>query len=151
MERKNIFVQLSTLGPVGYMPAPGTAATLATLPVIYLLSLFDLSFAAYGIITVIATIFSLKIIGKALEHFKMRDPSEIVLDEFVGCLVVFCAIPISLSTLAVGFVAFRFFDILKPLGIRTSEFLYGSLGVVVDDLLAGLMAHFVVRLFLYYW
>ena len=151
MERKNIFVQLSTLGPVGYMPAPGTVATLVTLPIIYLISLFDLSFVAYGIITVIATIFSLKIIGKALEQFKMRDPSEIVLDEFVGCLVVFCAIPISLPTLAVGFVAFRFFDILKPLGIRTSEFLYGSLGVVVDDLLAGLMAHFVVRLFLYYW
>ena len=151
METKNIFVYLSTLGPVGYLPAPGTMATLVTLPLIYFLSFLDLSPVLWLIFSCCAVIFSLKIIGRALEQFKLRDPSEIVLDEVVGCLVVFYAVPITFVSLGIGFILFRFFDILKPLGIGKCELLYGSLGVVMDDVLAGVFANIVLRVFFYYF
>lgn len=151
MKPKNLFVYLATLGPVGYLPASGTVATLVALPLIYLFSFLDPSPVLWLIVVFCATIFAMKIIGQALEQFKVRDPSEIVLDEVVGCLVLFYAVPITFTSLGLGFILFRFFDILKPLGIRKCELLYGSLGVVMDDILAGIFANIVLRILLHYF
>ncbi|MFC1845525.1 phosphatidylglycerophosphatase A [Candidatus Dependentiae bacterium] len=151
MNNKNIFVRMATLGPIGYLPAPGTMATIATLPLVYFLFWLNMSHQFHILLVVLITMTSFKIVGRALDQFKVRDPSEIVLDELVGCLVTFCCIPISFFSLALGFVAFRLFDIFKPLGLSKTELLYGSLGVVIDDVLAGLFAHVVVRAVLYYW
>jgi len=152
MYKKNIFVKIATLGPIGYLPIPGTVATIVSLFLVYGFSLIPISDNVYAIITLFTLFLSLKIIGRALEYFRKKDPSEIVLDEVVGCLITFCCIPISVTTLAIGFCLFRFFDVLKPLGIRHSQHLYGSLGVVVDDVLAGICANialqFVVRFLL---
>jgi len=93
----------------------------------------------------------LKIIGRSLEYFKRRDPSEIVLDDAIGCLVVFCGIPFSFTSLVLGFIVFRFFAIVKPFGIRRCELLYGPLGIVMDDVLAGIFSNGVVRIMLHYW
>jgi len=150
MERNNGFVRLATLGPIGYLPAPGTMGTLVTLPLAYGLALLRMPMGWHLAIVVGVTFLSFRIIGRALEQFKLRDPAEIIFDEVVGCLVTFVGIPASPLAFFVGFAAFRFFDILKPLGIRKCEMLYGPLGVVMDDIFAGIFANLVVRLVMHY-
>jgi len=145
MKQNNGFVRLATLGPIGYLPAPGTMGTLVVLPFVYSLVLLNISVQWYLLIVAVVTFLSVSIIGRALEYFKRRDPAQIVLDEVVGCLVTFAGIPASPVAFVVGFVAFRFFDVLKPLGIKKCEMLYGPLGVVLDDILAGIAANLVVR------
>jgi phosphatidylglycerophosphatase A len=78
------------------------------------------------------------------------DPREIVIDEFAGQSLTFLAIPFLLvenvtnaqvwTTAAVGFVLFRFFDIVKPRPIRRLEKLPAGWGILCDDLMAGLYA-----------
>lgn len=78
------------------------------------------------------------------------DPGWFVLDEVAGYLVVLIGLPLlggSLwVTLAAAFVAFRVFDISKPPPIKTLEKLPGGWGVVVDDLMAGVYGHILLRL-----
>ena len=68
------------------------------------------------------------------------DPSEIVIDEILGQVVCLLWVPVSFFSLLAGFIMFRFFDIAKPFPIRRSEKLPGGVGVVLDDIIAGLYA-----------
>jgi len=144
-------VYLSTLGPLGYFPASGTIATMAMLPIVYFFSFLATAVVAQIVIICAVVITGLKIIGTSLESFKRRDPFEIVLDEVVGFLIVFCGIPFSFTSFVLGFILFRFFVIVKPFGLKKCELLYGSLGIVADDVLAGLFSNSVIRIVLYYW
>jgi len=130
--------QIATLGPIGYLPAPGTMGTLAALPFVYFISLLSLPHQAC--IILVTSIVSLFIIDKALKSFNNVDPSQIVVDEFVGCLVTFAGIQFDLSSVLAGFLLFRLFDILKPLGIKKIEKLPGAWGVLLDDYAAGTLA-----------
>lgn len=75
-----------------------------------------------------------------------KDPSKLVLDEWAGQAVALFLIPLtsipneSLWILISGFILFRFFDIVKPLGIKQVQSLESGWGVLLDDLLAGLYA-----------
>ena len=112
-----VFLALSTMGPIGYLKAPGTMATIATLPIVLVIrSIMPTS--QYLIVLFFSTIFAFFCIKKSLVFFKNGDPSEIVIDEYIGCLVTFCALPMQRSTLLLGFLFFRFFDILKCFGIK---------------------------------
>jgi phosphatidylglycerophosphatase A len=73
------------------------------------------------------------------------DPSEVVIDEVAGFLVTMLLLPVSLVSVGLGFIFFRFFDIVKPWPVRQSERLKGGFGIVVDDLLAGVYAHLCLR------
>lgn len=77
-----------------------------------------------------------------------KDSSRVVIDEVLGMCVTLLFLPVNPLTLICGFILFRFFDIVKPLGIRKLEALRGGWGVMADDLLAGIYANCVVRLFL---
>ena len=97
-------------------------------------------------------------IGLYLERTASKDPSEVIIDEVIGQLVALA--PLSLGLWLSGaaphlfpwpgwvgaFLAFRFFDILKPPPVNWAEGLPGSLGVMLDDLLAGVMAALTVAL-----
>ena len=63
-----------------------------------------------------------------------------VIDEIIGQMVCFLWILISIFSLAMGFLMFRFFDIVKPFPVRTCERLPGGMGIVCDDVAAGLYA-----------
>ena len=80
-----------------------------------------------------------------------RDPQWVVMDEVLGIFVTFFALPLSWKTAAAGFILFRFFDIMKPLGIRRIERMYGAWGIILDDVAAGLLAHAVLALLLVFW
>ena len=86
--------------------------------------------------------------GRSQDLLGRNDPSEVVIDEVAGFLVTMFLLPSTWLTLGLGFVLFRVFDVLKPYPVRQAESLRGGLGIVTDDLLAGLYAHLGVRILL---
>ena len=77
----------------------------------------------------------------------VHDHGAIVWDEIVGLLITMTAVPYSWSTLLLGFLLFRLFDILKPWPIRVLDRrVGGGFGVMIDDLLAGVFAGAVLLL-----
>ncbi|MEO9021589.1 MAG: phosphatidylglycerophosphatase A [Ginsengibacter sp.] len=73
------------------------------------------------------------------------DSNKVVIDEVAGMAVTLLFIPSTLLMIATGFVLFRFFDIVKPLGIRKTEQLKGGWGVMTDDVVAGIYANVVLE------
>jgi len=69
-----------------------------------------------------------------------KDPGVIVIDEVAGMTLSVLLLPLTVPVLAVAFVLFRVFDVLKPSPARQAQALPGGLGVMVDDLIAGLYA-----------
>ena len=151
VERENIFVRLATFGPIGYLPACGTVATAFSLLFILFFSFLQVPNFLYSLLFFFLLIFGFFVIEKALDFFKKQDPVEIVLDELVGCFIVFWAVPITFFSVVVGFLLFRFFDIVKPFGLKKTELLHGAFGVMMDDILAGLLVNVLLRLILFYW
>lgn len=75
-----------------------------------------------------------------------RDPQEIVVDETCGAMIAVFGAPVDLRTLALAYVAFHAFDVLKPPPIRYLQRLPDGWGVMLDDVAAGLCANAIVRL-----
>ena len=84
--------------------------------------------------------------GEAEKLFERHDDGRIVIDEVVGQLVALLWLPVSPLVALTGFVLFRIFDIWKPPPVRAFEALPGGLGVVADDLMAGVYANLVGQL-----
>jgi phosphatidylglycerophosphatase A len=79
--------------------------------------------------------------GSKVEHRTgLEDPGLVVIDEVAGQLLAYLLIPVSFSpwTLLAGFLIFRLFDIWKPYPIRKLEVLESGLGIMADDILAGI-------------
>ncbi|QQS33727.1 MAG: phosphatidylglycerophosphatase A [Acidobacteriota bacterium] len=80
--------------------------------------------------------------GRSTELLGNSDPSQAVVDEVIGQLIVFLFVPfmIGWQFILAGFMLFRLFDIWKPYPIRQLEVLPGGLGICADDMLAGVYA-----------
>jgi len=74
---------------------------------------------------------------RALE---VKDPGAIVVDEVAGMTLSVLLVPLTPTTLVAGFVLFRIFDVAKPFPANVAQRLPGGLGVMLDDLVAGLYA-----------
>ena len=125
---------------VGTSPkAPGTMGTLAALlalPVFVVLPLW----AQLSWVLLTAGV-GIWLCDRAAKELGVHDHPAIVWDEFVGVWIVFIAVPLSWTTLLVGFVLFRFFDIIKPWPIRwLDRRVKGGFGIMIDDIIAGLFA-----------
>jgi len=70
----------------------------------------------------------------------VKDPGVIVIDEVAGMMLSVLLVPRTIWTLLAGFVLFRIFDIVKPFPAHRSQSLGGGIGVMIDDLIAGLYA-----------
>jgi phosphatidylglycerophosphatase A len=135
---------------VGYVPiASGTFGSLLALPLLVGLAGLPWSPAAIVILIVAAAVLAMPVCGRAGRIYGEADSSRIVLDEVCGMLVAGALFPPTAGTLALAFVAFRFFDIVKPFpaGYFDRQVKNG-IGVVLDDLVAGVYAHLVVRMLL---
>ncbi len=137
--KKNFLSSVATLGFVGRFYGSGTLATVVTLPIVYAMKQF--SIATYAAFVLLMFFIAFKACAAALRYYEKPDPREIVIDEFLGCLITFCAIPITVYTLIVGFLLFRFFDITKFFGIKQLGKLRGPWGVLLDDVAAGMMSN----------
>jgi phosphatidylglycerophosphatase A len=158
MINKNIYTRIATLGLPIDTKAPGTVASLYVAFLFLFVYLYEGSFynwfdglrydhiSAFG--PLLVTLFALFIVQKSIKHFKEKDPSIIVIDEVAGMFVTMCMISMTPLNIFLGFLLFRFFDILKPLGIKKVEKIGGPLGIVLDDVVAGLFANLGLQLFL---
>lgn len=132
---------LATAGPLGYLPASGTIATACIgIPLVILVRRWR---PTTSILWPLATTsLAILITFCALPAFPgLIDPSAIVIDEVIGTLWTFWRQPINKRSLIIGFLAFRFFDITKWGLVSLSEQLPGALGIVMDDVVAGLFAN----------
>lgn len=125
--------------------APGTFGTIAAIPLFLLLSW--LSPIYYIAVVVFISIVGIYICGKAAEEVGVHDHPAIVWDEFAGFLITMIMVPVNWQTIAVGFLLFRVFDILKPWPISfIDKKISGGFGIMLDDILAGVFALIIMHL-----
>ena len=86
----------------------------------------------------------------AAHEFGRLDPQNVVIDEVCGMMISFLLIPLSWQTLAIGFIGFRLFDIVKPPPIHWFERFPSGFGIVLDDLAAGLYTNVFLQLLIRY-
>ena len=119
--------------------APGTAGTLAAVPLYLLVAHWSLPY--YTGFIVVAALLGIWICGEASRQLGVHDHGGIVWDEFVGFWITLWALPVGWQWVVAGFVAFRIFDVLKPWPIGwLDRKIHGGLGIMLDDIIAGLMA-----------
>ena len=135
----------ATAGYVGLIPkAPGTFGTLVAVPIAYVLARGGPNF--YLVATALLIGFSIWVSEMHERSLGTHDSKQIVIDEVVGYLVAFAWLPFTWQSFLAAFVVFRIFDILKPFPISVLDAkVKGGLGVVVDDLAAGLVANMILQ------
>jgi phosphatidylglycerophosphatase A len=143
----NPFVLLATGFGSGFAPvAPGTVGSLLALPV-WWFCLADQPVWQQVLFVGVAATLSIWIVARACRATGVGDAAQIVLDEFVGQWTTLVAAPKSAAALVLGFLLFRLFDITKPWPVSWADReLRGGLGVVADDVFAGVLAAVVLQL-----
>lgn len=123
---------------------PGTMGSLAAVPIIFAMSYLPLwGFVA---ITLLSVLVGIPICQKVSDDLAVHDHGAIVWDEIAGMMIVFIAIPMSWHALLLGFVLFRIFDIWKPWPISYfDKNVHGGWGIMVDDIIAGTFALFMLH------
>lgn len=125
--------------------APGTFGTLAAIP--FFLLLQQLPLAAYALALVLAFGLGIWICEKTAHDLGVHDHGGIVWDEFVGLWITLFVAPPGWWWIVVGFLLFRFFDIVKPFPISwLDRRVTGGLGIMIDDAVAGSFAWFCLQL-----
>ncbi|EAR11023.1 phosphatidylglycerophosphatase A [Reinekea blandensis] len=128
--------------------APGTFGTVAAIPVYLLLA--QLPLVAYLVVLVLAFALGVYLCGQASKDMGVHDHGGIVWDEFVGFWITMIAVPVHWTLIVVGFLLFRFFDIIKPFPIGwLDKRVHGGLGIMIDDVIAGLFALAILQLILF--
>ncbi|MBL4910765.1 MAG: phosphatidylglycerophosphatase A [Alteromonadaceae bacterium] len=123
--------------------APGTFGTLVAIPLVLLLS--SISSLYLAVIILLMSIAGIYICGKTAKDAGVHDHGAIVWDEIVGLMITMFAMPITWQSILVGFLLFRFFDILKPWPISyLDKNCTGGFGIMIDDVVAGLAAWLVM-------
>ena len=139
---------LSTGFYIGYAPfAPGTLGSFEGLFFCYLLSKIPLGAALVATLIFIAL--AIWIAHEAEKVIASKDPGCIVIDEVAGMMVTLLGLPFTPVVALAGFLLFRVLDVFKPPPIRTVERkMTGGVGIVLDDILAGIIANLILRLIL---
>ncbi|MGD9652273.1 MAG: phosphatidylglycerophosphatase A [Candidatus Dadabacteria bacterium] len=140
---------VATFFGTGYFPyGPGTIGTIAAIPLYYLFSFTPPYIYALLMLAVIAvSVWASDVMEKSAGR---TDPGFIVADEVSGYLVTMAFAPVSVTSVVLGFFLFRLFDITKPPPARQLERLGGGMGIVMDDVAAGVYANIVLQVMLRY-
>ncbi len=145
---------IATCFGIGNLPgAPGTWASIAAIPLAWGLHAVG-GFWALGLATVALALLGYWATARYLDGRtpeQSGDPSEVVIDEVVGMLIALWPLSIGLGQIGaewhawpwpgwvLGFLLFRFFDIVKPPPVNWADRLEGPLGVMLDDIVAGVL------------
>ena len=144
---KRLIIFLVTVGYVGRLPkGPGTAGSLVAVIVILVLA----HPVWIGMAFVVSALLGLWLCKPAVHHLGEADPQSFVLDEFAGMMTAMLFLPIRPELVIAAFFLFRFFDIVKPLGIRKLERIHHPMSIMLDDLLAGVYTNLILQSFLYF-
>ena len=145
-QKKNINYSYLMLNPInifsfgfgsGLLPyAPGTWGTLITYPLYYLVTGYGIPYIPFFIIYTLVSCYSA---GYTANKMGEHDAASIVCDEISGYLFVLYFVPHTMMYYIFSFLLFRFYDIKKPYPIRQLDAkVTGGIGIVIDDLLAGI-------------
>ena len=136
---------------------PGTMGTIAAIPLYLLLTLVVRNNVVYTLVLVTMVALGPWLCGQAAREMqnggsgkRVLDPPAIVWDEWVGLLFTLWLVPFGWWTLLVGFLLFRFFDMLKPWPISwLDKHIHGGTGIMLDDIAAAIPALIILRLMLW--
>jgi phosphatidylglycerophosphatase A len=135
--RDRLVMWLATGFGVGRVPlGPGLAGSLLGLGYWWLLQRTGHVWLQ-SIVFVGAVVFAVWVAGAAAELMRRPDPPAVVIDEIVAVPLAVAGLGVVPWKIAVAFVLFRVFDVLKPPPVRQAQHLTGGLGIVFDDLLAA--------------
>ena len=141
----------------GYSPvAPGTMGTLVAM-IIYIIENLICSGIDPTKLNIFNLIFlfiilypSIKLADSAEKFFKTKDPQQVVIDEVLGYWTGILFIPFSFSYAIMAFILFRLFDITKPFPVHSFESLSGGLGIIMDDIAAGIYTLASMHIIIYF-
>jgi len=138
---------IATIGFLGYIPyAPGTIGSLFALA---LFLITDLPLYAHFSVIIIGALLGIYASSAAEKILNEKDSKKIIIDEFIGFYVSVFYLPKTFGFAIAAFLLFRFFDILKPLFIsKLEKTLSNGLGVMADDILAGIYTNIVLQIWL---
>lgn len=143
---RRFLILLATFFGVGHSPkAPGTVATIATIPLAIALGL--LGPLPYMVLTVL--LFPIGIVACQFyqQEYGDKDHPQIVIDEVVGYLIAMVWLPLTWRAILLSFLIFRLLDITKPLFIGyLDKKIHGGLGVMADDVAAGIITSIVMQI-----
>lgn len=145
-------VKLATLFGIGNVQhCPGTVGSFFG-TILYAVTIRKVAILPRSLIMLFMLILSLIICDIAEKILKKHDPKEIILDEFVAMPFVFFSVeeyfPKKLNVafiMIIGFIIFRIFDILKPLGINLLQKLPGGIGILADDIVAAIYSNITLK------
>lgn len=124
--------------------APGTFGTLAALPFIFATA--QASLMVQIAVAIFISIVGVWLCAKTAKDVQVHDHPAIVWDEIAGFYITMIGAAISWQSLLVGFVLFRFFDILKPWPIKLlDKKVKGGFGIMIDDVLAGIFSLIIIQ------
>ena len=138
-----LLCNLATLGPIGHIrAAPGTIGSLLALGTGYMIASLNLG-------VLVAAILAVAILGiLAAERYGQRtgkkDAPEVIIDEVAGQWIPLVIIPLEVNWYIAAFLLFRFLDISKIGPVGHAEKFTGGIGVMADDLVAGILAALVL-------
>jgi phosphatidylglycerophosphatase A len=137
-------VVLATAGGAGLIPvAPGTAGS-AVGVLVYLVTA-DWPLAWQAALLIAITVSGTWASSLAERHFQREDPGPVVIDEVAGQLLTCFATGVSWRGALLAFLMFRLFDIVKPWPSRRFESFPGGVGIMADDLMAGVYGNLALR------
>lgn len=147
--KEKMVIFLATGCYAGNIPkAPGTVGTIEGLLFCLFLSRLDLLCAV--IFVTLFIFFSIWVSDRAERALKTKDHGSIVIDEIAGIMVTLIGLPFNIISVISGFFIFRLIDIIKPFPIRLIEKrLSGGAGIVMDDVIAGILGNCILRLILF--
>ena len=139
-------VLVATVAGIGFIPfAPGTFGSLPGLAIAIGLRALGAPWWAEGAALVLVFGAGVWAATAAETHFGRIDPGPIVIDEVAGMLMTTLFLPLSWTGWLVAFVVFRACDVVKPFPAGRAERLPGGLGVMSDDVLAGVWGYAIMR------
>ncbi|ACU59892.1 phosphatidylglycerophosphatase A family protein [Chitinophaga pinensis] len=132
---------------IGYIGKGGGTVAAAVAALCWYLALAGSAFAGLWplVFTVAITVLGIWS-GNEVEPYWGKDDKKVVIDEVAGMCVSLLFLPVNYWYVLAGLVLFRFFDIVKPLGIRRTEQLNGGLGVMMDDVVAGIYTNLLLQI-----
>ena len=143
---KILILAVSSFFYAGYLPLiPGTFASAIG---VFLFYLVKDSIVNFSLLTSVLIILGFLFCGKAENIIGKNDPRYVVIDEVSGMLISFTLIPFDLKLIVIGFLMFRLLDTLKPYPACRLQNLKGSLGIMSDDLIAGVYTNIILQVVL---
>ena len=134
---------VATFFYLGKLPfAPGSWGSLGAL---LLWLILPVTFSVHLSVIIILFVLGVYSSSRMVKYLDDHDPSEVVIDEVVGMGISLFMLPHSLGLYFLAFILFRVFDILKPSFIYRIQNLSGGWGIMLDDVLAGLLTFIIVK------